>query len=210
MNAHASSLDSSVLVLNKFYMALRVISVRRAFALLWGSKAEVIAQRAQDWSSYDLESWLDASRLRQKFDGHDEWIKTVSFDIQVPRIIRLVFYNKVPKKKVKLNRRNIYARDHNTCQYCGKRFPTSELSLDHVTPRSKGGRSSWTNLVCACTRCNNQKAGKTVREANKSLLCKPTEPKYSPLMRLIVRSEKYQSWKQFLDNAYWSIELNQE
>ncbi len=205
-----SSLESSVLVLNKFYMAVHVISVRRAFSLLWVEKAEVVAQQDDIWGGYDIISWIDASRLKQDFEGHDEWVHTVSVDIRVPRIIRLTAFERLPRRGVKLNRRNLYARDHNTCQYCGKRFPSSELSLDHVTPRSRGGKSTWTNLACACTRCNNRKAGKTVAEARMKLIREPVEPRRSPVVTLKIRSQKYQSWKQFLDNAYWSVELEQD
>ena len=84
-------------------------------------------------------------------EGYD-WIHTVRFQIAVPRIIRLLGYDKLPRQDVKFNRRNIYARDGNRCQYCGKRMSTTELSLDHVTPKSQGGKSSWENIVCCCVK----------------------------------------------------------
>ena len=86
-----------------------------------------------------------------------EWVRTVQFQIAVPKIIRLFGYDRLPRQDVKLNRRNIYARDRNTCQYCGRHFPTSELSIDHVVPRSLGGQSAWQNLVCSCVACNTRK-----------------------------------------------------
>ena len=79
--------------------------------------------------------------------------------------LRLLHYDRVPKQRVRLNRRNIFARDGNHCQYCGKRFATSELSLDHVVPTCRGGDTSWENLVCACVRCNVRKGGRTPQEA---------------------------------------------
>jgi 5-methylcytosine-specific restriction endonuclease McrA len=131
----------------------------------------------------------------------------VSFDIQVPRIIRLLFYNRYPNRRVSFNRRNIFARDENRCQYCGRSFATNELSIDHVVPLSRGGRSTWGNVVCACTRCNKRKGGRTPPEARMKLVRRPGEPRFNPLIRLKVRRKKYYSWKQFLDEAYWSVTL---
>ena len=93
-------------------------------------------------------------------------------------------YDKLPKQTVKFNRRNIFARDNNQCQYCGKKFPTSELSLDHVVPRSQGGASTWENIVCACVDCNVRKGGRTPKQAHMSLIRKPEKPKRSPLLNL--------------------------
>jgi 5-methylcytosine-specific restriction endonuclease McrA len=116
-------------------------------------------------------------------------------------------YDKVPQQSVKFNRRNIFARDNNQCQYCGKKCPTSELSLDHVIPRSQGGPTTWENIVCACVECNVKKGGRTPRQANMSLIRKPEKPRRSPLLNLKLTQRKYMSWQQFLDNVYWSVEL---
>jgi 5-methylcytosine-specific restriction endonuclease McrA len=134
-------------------------------------------------------------------------VRTVSLEIRVPRVIRLLFYNRVPKNQVKLNRRNIYARDGSRCQYCGKRFSSSELSLDHVVPRAQGGKASWTNIVCACTECNKKKGGRTPRQAGMKLTRKPTRPSRSPVLALKLMSGKYEAWKDFVDDAYWSVTL---
>src|SRR4051812_46125621 len=130
-SSHA--LDASVLVLNKFYMAVHVISVRRAFCLLLKDLAEVITVDDGRYLAFDFHSWREVSEARARFmQPDDEFIRTVHFEIQVPRVIRLLTYDRLPRPKVKFNRRNIFARDGNRCQYCGKRFATSELSLDHV------------------------------------------------------------------------------
>ncbi|MEL7485220.1 MAG: HNH endonuclease [Planctomycetota bacterium] len=134
-------------------------------------------------------------------------MKTVRMDIAVPRIIRLLGYDRLPEQRVKLNRRNLFARDRNRCQYCGNHFPTSELSIDHVNPRSQGGGDSWENLVCACIRCNAKKGGRTPAQARMSLIKKPAMPKRNPLISIRLGHDRYASWKQFLDNAYWSVEL---
>jgi 5-methylcytosine-specific restriction endonuclease McrA len=214
--ATAYALESSVLVLNKFFVAMNVVSARRAITLLYKNSAEVVSVDEGRFNSYDIETWQDVSLLQSQLamenDDDDEendvsWIKTVSISIQVPRIIRLMFYENRPRWGVKFNRRNIFARDGNGCQYCGKKFPTSELSLDHVMPRARGGGATWTNIVCACTECNKRKGGRTPREAGLRLIRKPFVPRHSPVITLKLNSNKYSSWKQFIDHAYWSVPL---
>jgi len=206
----ATSLDASVLVLNKFFMAVHVISARRAFVLMFKELAEVIAHEEDRYNGYDFESWQELSVLKAEFeeqDPDDEWVQTVRHPILVPRIIRLLGYDRLPKQTVKFNRRNLFARDRNRCQYCGRRFPTSDLTLDHVVPRSRGGLSTWENIVCACLKCNVKKGGRVPREARMQLITKPVRPKRNPALSVKLSNSKYQSWRQFLDNAYWSVEL---
>lgn len=204
-----TALDASVLVLNKMFMAVHVISVRRAFCLLCKELAEVVHSEDGVFGTYDFTSWQELSTYRAANfrQVEDDWVRTASTEIAAPRVIRLVGYDKVPKQTVKFNRRNIFARDHNQCQYCGRKFITSELSLDHIIPRSQGGGATWENIVCACVDCNVRKGGRTPRQANMTLIRKPEKPKRSPLLNMKLTQKKYQSWQSFLDNAYWSVEL---
>ena len=204
----ATALDCKVLVLNKLYMAIRVIPARRAFSLLACDLAEVIHIDDGAYLNYDFQSWAEVSQAADQLEreNHD-WVKTVRFDIAVPRIIRLFGYDRLPRQMVKLNRRNLFARDRNHCQYCGHHFPTSELSIDHVLPKSQGGQDTWENLVCSCIRCNAKKGGRTPRQANMKLISVPRQPKRNPLISMRMGNDRYASWKQFLDNAYWSVEL---
>ena len=231
MIAAASALNSHVLVLNKMWMAVRVIDARRAFSMLLNDLAEVIRVDDGSYTGYDFENWTDLSQAHRRLfpddsgsvslavpgvvpggssrgGGHYEWVRTVRMHIAVPKVIRLLGYDKLPRNDVKLNRRNIFARDSNHCQYCGKKHPSSELSLDHIIPRSQGGGASWTNLVCCCVRCNTHKGGRTPRQAQMPLIRKPIKPKANPVLSLRLGSGKYESWKAFLDNAYWSVELH--
>ena len=142
-NSAASSppgpLQASVLVLNRLYMAVHVIGVRRAFCLLCRELAEVIHYEQGVFANYTFETWREASRLRARSKQSDEdWIRAVNFEIQVPRVIRLLNYDRLPKQHLHLNRRNVLARDGHLCQYCGRHFPVQQLSLDHVVPRSRG------------------------------------------------------------------------
>lgn len=208
MYADSPVLSSSVLLLNRLYMALRVVSARRALTLVYRDLAEVVSAEDGKFLSYDFDDWVDLSAARAEFEPEQhDWIRTVRFQIAVPRIIRVLQYDKLPRVRVKLNRRNLFARDQNRCQYCGKRYPTSELSVDHVVPRSRGGITSWDNVVSACVRCNVKKGGRTPQQAGLKLVVPPRRPRRSPVLTVKLSDSKYSSWKQFLDFAYWNVEL---
>jgi 5-methylcytosine-specific restriction endonuclease McrA len=208
MIAQPSAMACNVLVLNRNYLAVRVVDVRRAFSLLFRQLAEVVHIESGRYTSYDFTEWCELSQLAHEFepDAHD-WIHTIRFEIAVPRIIRLAVYDKLPQQTVKFNRRNIYARDGNLCQYCGKKFPTTELSLDHIVPRSLGGKTSWENIVCACLKCNIKKGGRTPEQAGMCLITPAKKPRRNPVITVKLADGRYASWKAFLDNAYWSVEL---
>ncbi|MAT72386.1 MAG: HNH endonuclease [Planctomycetaceae bacterium] len=206
----SSALSASVLVLNRQYMAVHVVNVRRAFCLLINRLAEVIHIEDGQYLNYDFQSWREISELRAQLgerEPDEDWIRSVNFDLCVPRVMRLLHYDRVPRQRVRLNRRNIFARDANQCQYCGLHFPTSELSLDHVKPTCRGGEASWENLVCACVKCNVRKGGRTPQQAGMKLIRPPVKPKRSPLLAVKLGNPKYASWKTFLDAAYWSVDL---
>jgi 5-methylcytosine-specific restriction endonuclease McrA len=210
MNCSAgSALETSVLVLNRMFLAIHVISVKRAFCLLCKELAEVVSVEDGQFATYDFETWRELSDYRRAHfrPDEDDWVRTGNAEIQVPRVIRLFSYDKLPRQTVKFNRRTLFARDGNQCQYCGKRFPTSELSLDHVVPRSQGGLTTWENIVCACVGCNVRKGGRTPKQAHMMLIRPPIKPKRSPLLSLKLTQKKYHSWQAFIDAAYWDVEL---
>jgi len=195
-------------------MALRVVSARRAFSLLCKRDrqdkpvAEVLSVEDGRYTSYDFADWTELSAFKHEFEAHKyDWVRTVRFEVAVPRIIRVLTFARLPRQGVKFNRRNIFARDANTCQYCGRRFSTSRLSLDHVLPRSQGGGASWENIVCACTSCNVRKGGRTPAQARMKLIRPPVRPKRNPAVSITLSDERYASWRQFLDAAYWDVEL---
>lgn len=201
-------LTASVLVLNRMYMAVRVVSARRAMSLLFRDLVEVVSVEQEQYLSYDFEDWVEVSQAKREFEPHQhDWLRTLHCQIAVPKIVRLLSFDRLPRAGVKLNRRNIFARDNNSCQYCGKRFPTSELSLDHVVPRSQGGPNTWENIVCACVKCNVRKGGRTPTQARMHLIREPKAPRRSPVLTIKLSDSRYASWKQFLDFAYWNVEL---
>src|SRR5207237_6288713 len=113
----SSALDASVLVLNKLFMAIHIISVRRAFCLLCKDLAEVVNLENGQFATYDFSTWRELSEYRSRHfrQEDDDWVRTVNSEIQVPRVIRLVGYDKLPKQTVKFNRSNIFARDNTQC-----------------------------------------------------------------------------------------------
>jgi len=194
-------LDTGVLVLNKVYQPIHVTSVRRAFSLLYAGAARAIDEQFQ---LFDFESWSALSAA-----SHDS-IGTINRRIRVPRVIVLLAYERLPRSRVRFSRFNIYARDDNTCQYCGKRFHRADLNLDHVIPRSRGGSTTWENVVCSCVACNLAKGGRTPTEARMKLLRPPGRPRWTTVFRTATRRALYQEWRPFLsfaDAAYWNTEL---
>jgi hypothetical protein len=212
-------LSYPVLALNRVFAPIHVIDVRRALSLLVTGAAEVVDTDDPHLGTYDFASWRELSVLKAEFErDQNAWVGLVRGQVAAPSVIRLTKFDRQRWSRtngrmgkhrgpfVPLNRRNIYHRDANTCQYCGKKFPTSELSLDHVQPRSRGGGDTWENLVCACTRCNARKADKTPQEARMRLIRLPRALK-TPAQLIRVQ---HASWAQFVEEAYWSVELNRQ
>lgn len=195
------ALGSSVLVLNRHYVAVHVINARRALSLLFRDYAEVIHIEAGQYANYDFESWRAVSELRaiDKQDDED-WIRAVNFEMQIPRVIRLLLFDRVPQMTLRFNRRNLFARDGHKCQYCGRSLPSHQMSLDHVMPRSRGGETTWENIVCSCVDCNTRKGGRTPHEARMKLISAPKKPKQNPLLSAKLRQPKYAMWKNFVAN----------
>ncbi|MCX8073440.1 MAG: HNH endonuclease [Candidatus Binatia bacterium] len=197
-------LNSKVLVLNRSFLPVHITSVRRAFCLLYQGLAHAVDQ---EYRTFDFESWAQLSA-----SVHDERIGLVDRVIRVPRVILLLAFDRVPKRRVRFSRFNIYSRDRNTCQYCGQVFPRSELNLDHVIPRSRGGKSTWENVVCSCHTCNRRKGGRTPEEAGMKLLRTPRRPEWTPFMLETFSLRRYKEWAPFLslvDASYWNVELQE-
>lgn len=195
-------LNSAVLVLNRSYIPIHVTSARDAFTLMYRGIARAVDE---NYKTFDFQDWSQLAAA-----VHEEKIGLVNRFIRIPRVVLLQTYDKIPNKNVRFNRHNIYLRDKCTCQYCGRRFPKTELNLDHVVPKSRGGRTSWENVVCSCLRCNRLKGGKTPEEAGIKLLTHPKKPRWSPLFGASISSIKYKEWLPFLnitDFSYWHLEL---
>ncbi len=199
-------LEQPVLVLNRLWQAVNTCSVRRAFTLLYAGHAQVVSQDdSNNFLTHDFESWQDFS----KDNPEPEMVKTISLSVRIPKVIVLLLFDRLPKKEVKFTRHNVFERDSNTCQYCGKIFDRTELNLDHVIPREKGGQTTWENIVCSCIPCNTKKGNKLAHDAGMHLIRKPKRPKWRPFINISVSRHYHESWKHFLDMAYWNVELGE-
>jgi len=199
-----STLDQPVLVLNRLWQAVNTCSVRRAFTLLYQGHAQVVSTDEQEnFLTHDYTSWRDFSRSNPETD----MVRTISLNIRIPRIIVLLLFERLPKKEVKFTRHNVFERDKNTCQYCAKTFERSDLNLDHVLPRDRGGQTTWENIVCSCIPCNTRKGNRLPHEAGMQLIRKPKRPKWRPFVNISFQHHHHHSWRHFLDLAYWNVEL---
>jgi 5-methylcytosine-specific restriction endonuclease McrA len=201
-----SHLNQHVLVLNRLWQAVNICSVKRALTLLFEGRAQVVFDLGGTLRTFSFNEWHDFSQRKP----HDESIHTISFRIRVPKVILLAVFDRLPKKEVKFTRHNVFERDQNTCQYCGRRFERKDLNLDHIIPRDRGGPTTWENIVCSCVPCNTRKANRTPTEAGIKLIRKPKRPKWRPFVQVNLNGIKDDSWKQFIDIAYWNVELGEE
>jgi 5-methylcytosine-specific restriction endonuclease McrA len=182
-------LNSSVLVLNRSYLPIHVTTVRRAFSLIYQGTALAVNG---EYETFDFHAWRTLAART------DESVGTPGGAIYLPRVIVLLTYDRVPKRHVRYSRLNIFARDKFTCQYCGEKPHRSQLNLDHVIPRSLGGRTTWENVVCSCVDCNRQKGGRTPAQARLRLIRRPVRPRWTPVIHHAVQSVRYDEWRPFL------------
>ena len=181
-------LNTTVLVLNRSYLPIHVTSVRRAFILIYQGTALAVNG---EYRTFDFDGW---SQLPPDLDR----IGTPRGPLRVPRVITLCGYDRVPRRHVRYSRLNIFTRDKFTCQYCGVSPHRSQLNLDHVIPRSLGGRTTWENVVCSCVECNRRKGGRTPAQARLRLNRRPVRPRWTPVIHQAVQSVRYDEWRPFL------------
>jgi 5-methylcytosine-specific restriction endonuclease McrA len=195
-----------VLVLNKSWQAIKVVPLKDALNKVFtcyedGEPKAKIIDCANDFQGM---TWSDWSEILPEHD--EEHIKSINAIFRIPEVIQLTKYDKVPKPRVHFSRRTLYKRDNYTCQYCNKKFASELLNIDHVQPRSRGGLSTWENCVLACIKCNTKKADRTPEEAGMKLAKVPVRPKYN----LVLGEYRAESWKNFVSEAYWSCELEND
>lgn len=193
-------LNRPTLVLNRNWQAVGVATVARSLTLVAGERARIV-----DPTDFQQYTWADWARLTPPED--QPFVQAVTFRLRVPEVIVLTEYDRVPNNAVAFSRRNIYKRDHFTCQYCGSRPGTEELTIDHVLPRSRGGTSTWENCVLACLDCNARKADRLPEEASMPIRKSPVRPSWRPMYGW--HNLRIESWSKFLSEAYWTVELRE-
>ncbi len=195
-------LNEPTLVLNRSWIAISTTTVREALSLVYRGVARVI--QTETWETHDFESWADLAVARG-----EPAIRTVRLEIRVPEVILLMRHDRLPERTVPFSRRNLYRRDGYRCQYCGRRQPTTDLSIDHVVPRSRGGRTNWDNCVLACIPCNVRKGNKPLDEAGMHLVRPPARPPRSPCLTVTV-TRRRASWEKFVSEQYWNVSLDED
>lgn len=197
-----SLLQQPVLMLNRRWQAIRTTPVANAISLV--AKGAALFIDPETCIEHTIESWADLSRASRDFGGGV--IRSSRVVLRVPEVLRLTRYERLGGRAVVFSRRNLFRRDRYACQYCGVRPGPEELTVDHVLPKSRGGRSEWTNCVLACVACNTRKSDRTPAEARMALRGKPCKPHWTAL-ELGMRGDRRLSWRQFLSQAYWDVEL---
>jgi 5-methylcytosine-specific restriction endonuclease McrA len=193
-----SVLQRPTLVLNRNWQPVGVATVSRSLVKVWNDSARIVDPA--DFQQYDWHDWS----LVQPAEG-EAFIQTQWLRLRVPEVVTLTKYDRLPTNVVAFSRRNVFKRDNFTCQYCGCRPGSEELTIDHVVPRSQKGMSSWKNCVLACVECNHRKANRTPERAAMPLKRNPVRPLWNPsYARHGVRLE---SWSKFVSDAYWNVEL---
>ena len=202
-----NKLNGNTLVLNRSWMAVQVCSVKRAITLLYQGHAKVI--NPDDYQVYNFEDWHDVSQQMVEVDSN-EIISSPTIRIKIPRVIVLMIYDKLPKRQVRFSRKNIFERDNWRCQYCGTKPSKTDLNLDHILPRSKGGKTTWDNIVVSCFPCNSKKGSKTIEQAGLKLKTPPKKPSWRPTINIPVGLVPHKEWVNFLDVAYYNVELEND
>ncbi len=188
--------STPVLVLNRHYQPIHITSVRRAFTLLYLNLAHAVDK---EYRVFDFDRW------RQQGANNDDALvlHTVTHTFRAPRVIVLLTYGRIPIGRVRFSRANVFARDNHTCQYCMRQMKRIDLNLDHVVPKSRGGRTSWENVVTSCVPCNLRKSARTPDEAAMRLLRPPARPKWSalikqPLSEAVITDHRFEDWRPYL------------
>lgn len=193
-------INESVLVLNKYFMAIQVTIVKEAICALTTGKAKVVDQ---DYVTYNLRQWEDFTslyKLSEKANDYHGMMRSPSVQILAPQVIIIpdCEFNNPLIKTIRYSRRNVYQRDNFTCQYCHKKVDKANLTLDHVIPRSRGGKSRWENVVASCIWCNAKKGDKLLSELGWKLNKPPAPPRWKSHVGLPFNKEKKEYWNNFL------------
>jgi len=186
-----------VLVLNRNWQAVNIVGVRRAFGLLWQDHARVINTHGGEFSQMDAGQWI-AHSIEANPGPDTPVIHTVRLKILIPKVLLLRSFDRLPITEIKFNRENVFLRDNFTCQYTGKRCKAADLTLDHVIPRERGGRSSWENIVTCRRDINSLKANLLPHEAGLRLIRKPSKPTWRPFSAHVAASGIEREWRHFL------------
>jgi 5-methylcytosine-specific restriction endonuclease McrA len=165
------------LILDSTYRPLGLISWKKAVALVWLEKAEVLEE-------------------------YDELLRSPSFEMKIPAVVRLSTYVRTKEPKLRFSKRNLYTRDRGACQYCKKDISYDSSTYDHVVPRAQGGRTTWENIVISCSKCNEFKDDRTPAQAGLPRVS-PRVPSHWQLMRIMIEEmgSVPEQWRFYLQGS---------
>tara|TARA_R110000824_G_scaffold310561_3_gene497831 strand:- start:52 stop:621 length:570 start_codon:yes stop_codon:yes gene_type:complete len=187
-----SVLEEKVLVLDRGYQPVHVVSAKSAIYLLFREVGKVIDD---DWSAHTLDEWIEKS----KGITCEKPVRTPRYSFPVPNIVLLRFYVKKNLPMLKCNKSNICLRDNWHCGYCNKRMRERDCTIDHIVPVSQGGITEWKNVVISCSKCNNRKGNRTIEESGLELKTEIYTPNWSKqILKRYIGDDNYHPWKSFL------------
>ena len=164
----------NTLLLTAAYEPLKVIDWKRAVTMVLLEKVEVLEEYARQ-------------------------VHSPTLSVALPAVVKLKRLVRRAPQRVKFSRQNIFYRDNSTCQYCHKQHPSHQLTYDHIVPRSRGGKTCWTNIVTSCIRCNLRKGSKSLKAVNYTLLSLPREPSWMPAFAPQINSDTAPDlWRDYL------------
>jgi 5-methylcytosine-specific restriction endonuclease McrA len=188
-----------VLILNKGWVPVHIVEYKKVISILYQEQGHALDR---DYIAYNFKDWLHFSE-----HNADDFQKlhSPSITLALPEIVVLTKYDRLPQRDVKYSRENVFMRDKYKCQYCGEKFPYKELTIDHVIPKSLGGKSLWSNVVACCKQCNGAKADRRLEQCGMKLIHKPVSPRwFNPLMRY-GSDHVCKSWKRFMERIETNI-----
>jgi 5-methylcytosine-specific restriction endonuclease McrA len=186
----------NVLILNKHWIPINTTTAKHSFALMYTHNARGMMIEEDKLVPLEWREWISL-----EVNENDRKVKTVKGFIKIPTVIVLTNYDKIPRQTIKFTQKNLWERDNFTCQYTGKKVTRTNGNIDHIIPRSQGGKTSWENCVIAHKEINAIKADRTPEQAGLKLLKKPSAPKFMPVSFYIRNKDKIEDWNLFLNVA---------
>jgi len=217
-------MNSKTLVLNSDWQPINIVPVWKAVMKVVNCRALFMDSNPESCRLYDFEGWCSEweDAIRSAKIAADQVLPLAGSYMLIPEVIVCTEYRGFGYKvngdrKPKFSRKNLLLRDRGKCQFCGKKFKSEELTMDHIIPKSKGGIVSWENIVCACVECNHRKSDKSLAASGMRLIRKPFQPTMNDLrinpadrIRMQITSRPPKTWEQFLGKMFWEVTLDSE
>lgn len=188
------NIDRSVLILNKCWIPINTTTAKHSFCLMYSDHAKGLLVEDDRILPLEWREWISL-----KVSENDDVVKTINGAIKIPNVIVLNYNDTIPKQVVKFTQKNLWERDNYTCQYTGRILNKKTGNIDHIIPKSQGGKSSWENCVLAHKEINSRKADKTPEQAGLKLIKKPTAPRVMPVSFYIRNKDEIKDWNVFLN-----------